>query len=65
MANETAAYTLLLATICMGLSFWGAFQSSSRHYCGGLIVFSLPVKISTGEASDAPQSRFGGLPSLF
>jgi len=48
-----------------GLGFWWGLPVLVAGLCSGLLVFSLPLTISTGAASDAPQSRPGGLPPLF
>ena len=48
-----------------GLGFWWGLPVLVAGLCSGLLVFSLPLTISTGAASDAPQSRTGGLPPLF
>jgi predicted MFS family arabinose efflux permease len=47
------------------LGFWWGLPVLVAGLCSGLLVFSLPLTISTGAASDAPQSRTGGLPPLF
>ncbi|NDG69798.1 MAG: MFS transporter [Proteobacteria bacterium] len=48
-----------------GLGFWWGLPVLVAGLCSGLLVFSLPLTISTGAASDAPQSRPSGLPPLF
>ena len=48
-----------------GLGFWWGLPVLVAGLCSGLLVFLLPLTISTGAASDAPQSRTGGLPPLF
>ena len=51
--------------VFVGLGFWWGLPVLVAVLCAGLLVFAMPLTISTGSASDAPQSRSGGLPPLF
>ena len=51
--------------VFVGLGFWWGLPVLVAVLCAGLLVFAMPLTISTGTASDAPQSRSGGLPPLF
>jgi MFS family permease len=51
--------------VFVGLGFWWGLPVLVAVLCAGLLVFAMPLTISTGAASDAPQSRSGGLPPLF
>jgi len=48
-----------------GLGFWWGLPVLVAALCGGLLVFSLPLTISTGVAAEPPHSRSVGLPPLF
>ena len=48
-----------------GLGFWWGLPVLVAAICGGLLVFSSPLAISTGTATNAPHARSGGLPPLF
>jgi MFS family permease len=48
-----------------GLGFWWGLPVLVAALCSGLLVFSLPLAISTGAATNAPHARSGGLPPLF
>jgi MFS family permease len=51
--------------VFIGLGFWWGLPVLVAVFCGGLLIFSLPLTISTGTAEDAPHARSGGLPPLF
>ena len=51
--------------VFIGLGFWWGLPVLVAVLCAGLLVFAMSLTISTGAASDAPQSRSGGLPPLF
>jgi MFS family permease len=51
--------------VFIGLGFWWGLPVLVAALCGGLLIFSLPLTISTGSAADAPQARSRGLPPLF
>jgi MFS family permease len=48
-----------------GLGFWWGLPVLVAAICGGLLVFSSPLAISTGTATNAPHARSGGLHPLF
>ena len=48
-----------------GLGFWWGLPVLVAAICGGLLVFSSPLAISTGTATNAPHARSGGVPPLF
>jgi len=49
--------------VFVGLGFWWGLPVLVAALCGGLLVFSLPLAISTGPQADPKSS--GGLPAVF